>query len=153
MLGILHFKNIIRYNIMSKMNLIKKTVIFLLMFTLLSSMTAFAEANNITESTYEPLHYLNDNTSLSIAIPSNNTWKTEITASEINPEWNDSDIFSVVNFNNADMSFDNNNVLTMTFNNVDYSITKQKTNIQHCRLIFQKQAYLLFNLKSSATEL
>ncbi len=51
----------------------------------------------------------------------------------------------------------------MTFNNVDYengnlvvfycSITKPKTNIRHCRLIFPKQAYLLFNLKFSATEL
>ena len=102
------------------MNLIKKTVAFLLMFALLSSMTAFAETNNAIENTYEPLHYLNDNTSISIAIPSNNAWKTEITASEINSEWDDRDIFSVVNFNNADMSFDNNNVLTMTFNNVDY---------------------------------
>lgn len=54
------------------MNLIKKTVAFLLMFALLSSMTAFAETNNAIENTYEPLHYLNDNTSISIAIPSNN---------------------------------------------------------------------------------
>lgn len=40
------------------MNLIKKTVAFLLMFALLSSMTAFAETNNAIENTYEPLHYL-----------------------------------------------------------------------------------------------
>ena len=126
---------------------------------MLNSTIVLAEQRN---GIYEPLDYLNDNTPLSIAIPSSNAWKTEIAASEINSEWNDNDEFSIVNFDNADMSFDNNNVLTMTFNNVDYENgnlvvllfhNKPKTNIRHCRLIFQKQAYPLFNLKSNATEL
>ena len=137
----------------------KILIIYSLIFILLNSTIVLAEQRN---GIYEPLDYLNDNTPLSIAIPSSNAWKTEIAASEINSEWNDNDEFSIVNFDNADMSFDNNNVLTMTFNMLTMkmetllfycSITKPKTNIRHCRLIFQKQAYLLFNLKFSATEL
>ena len=136
----------------------KILIIYSLIFILLNSTIVLAEQRN---GIYEPLDYLNDNTPLSIAIPSSNAWKTEIAASEINSEWNDNDEFSIVNFDNADMSFDNNNVLTMTFmltmkmeTLLFYcSITKPKTNIRHCRLIFQKQAYLLFNLKFSATEL
>lgn len=136
----------------------KILIIYSLIFILLNSTIVLAEQRN---GIYEPLDYLNDNTPLSIAIPSSNAWKTEIAASEINSEWNDNDEFSIVNFDNADMSFDNNNVLTMTFmltmkmeTLLFYcSITKPKTNIRHCRLIFQKQAYPLFNLKSNATEL
>ena len=87
----------------------------------LSLTVAFAEqSNNIATSTYEPIHYITDDTSLSIAILSNHAWETEIAASEINSEWNNSDKFSVVNFSNADMSFDDDNVLTMIFNDVDY---------------------------------
>ena len=95
----------------------KILIIYSLIFILLNSTIVLAEQRN---GIYEPLDYLNDNTPLSIAIPSSNAWKTEIAASEINSEWNDNDEFSIVNFDNADMSFDNNNVLTMTFNNVDY---------------------------------
>lgn len=137
----------------------KILIIYSLIFILLNSTIVLAEQRN---GIYEPLDYLNDNTPLSIAIPSSNAWKTEIAASEINSEWNDNDEFSIVNFDNADMSFDNNNVLTMLLIMLTMkmetllfycSITKPKTNIRHCRLIFQKQAYPLFNLKSNATEL
>ena len=60
------------------------------------------------------------------------------------------------------MSFDNNNVLTMTFNNVDYENgnlvvllfhNKTKDEYSALQIDFPKQAYLLFNLKFSATEL
>ena len=83
------------------MNLIKKNSCFFVDVCTVKFYDSFCR--NAIENTYEPLHYLNDNTSISIAIPSNNAWKTEITASEINSEWDDRDIFSVVNFNNADM--------------------------------------------------
>ena len=152
------FSKFYRKDYLILMKATKILIIYSLIFILLNSTIVLAEQRN---GIYEPLDYLNDNTPLSIAIPSSNAWKTEIAASEINSEWNDNDEFSIVNFDNADMSFDNNNVLTMTFmltmkmeTLLFYcSITKPKTNIRHCRLIFQKQAYLLFNLKFSATEL
>lgn len=152
------FSKFYRKDYLILMKATKILIIYSLIFILLNSTIVLAEQRN---GIYEPLDYLNDNTPLSIAIPSSNAWKTEIAASEINSEWNDNDEFSIVNFDNADMSFDNNNVLTMTFmltmkmeTLLFYcSITKPKTNIRHCRLIFQKQAYPLFNLKSNATEL
>lgn len=153
------FSKFYRKDYLILMKATKILIIYSLIFILLNSTIVLAEQRN---GIYEPLDYLNDNTPLSIAIPSSNAWKTEIAASEINSEWNDNDEFSIVNFDNADMSFDNNNVLTMTLIMLTMkmetllfycSITKPKTNIRHCRLIFQKQAYPLFNLKSNATEL
>ena len=146
------FSKFYRKDYLILMKATKILIIYSLIFILLNSTIVLAEQRN---GIYEPLDYLNDNTPLSIAIPSSNAWKTEIAASEINSEWNDNDEFSIVNFDNADMSFDNNNVLTMKMETLLFycSITKPKTNIRHCRLIFQKQAYPLFNLKSNATEL
>ena len=111
------FSKFYRKDYLILMKATKILIIYSLIFILLNSTIVLAEQRN---GIYEPLDYLNDNTPLSIAIPSSNAWKTEIAASEINSEWNDNDEFSIVNFDNADMSFDNNNVLTMTFNNVDY---------------------------------
>lgn len=70
----------------------KILIIYSLIFILLNSTIVLAEQRN---GIYEPLDYLNDNTPLSIAIPSSNAWKTEIAASEINSEWNDNDEFAL----------------------------------------------------------
>ena len=101
------FSKFYRKDYLILMKATKILIIYSLIFILLNSTIVLAEQRN---GIYEPLDYLNDNTPLSIAIPSSNAWKTEIAASEINSEWNDNDEFSIVNFDNADMSFDNNNV-------------------------------------------
>lgn len=51
----------------------KILIIYSLIFILLNSTIVLAEQRN---GIYEPLDYLNDNTPLSIAIPSSNAWKT-----------------------------------------------------------------------------
>ena len=55
----------------------KILIIYSLIFILLNSTIVLAEQRN---GIYEPLDYLNDNTPLSIAIPSSNAWKTEISS-------------------------------------------------------------------------
>lgn len=93
------FSKFYRKDYLILMKATKILIIYSLIFILLNSTIVLAEQRN---GIYEPLDYLNDNTPLSIAIPSSNAWKTEIAASEINSEWNDNDEFSIVNFDNAE---------------------------------------------------
>ena len=103
------FSKFYRKDYLILMKATKILIIYSLIFILLNSTIVLAEQRN---GIYEPLDYLNDNTPLSIAIPSSNAWKTEIAASEINSEWNDNDEFSI---NNVD--YENGNLVVLLFHN------------------------------------
>lgn len=85
-----------------------------------SAIETVAPINKTEEISHEPLRYVTSDTQMVIATPVKEGWTVSVSASQIKNTWENTDDFDVVDFSNADMSFDDENILTMTFNNVDY---------------------------------
>lgn len=100
------FSKFYRKDYLILMKATKILIIYSLIFILLNSTIVLAEQRN---GIYEPLDYLNDNTPLSIAIPSSNAWKTEI-ARQKSIRSGTTTTNSHCQFDNARYVLNNNNV-------------------------------------------
>lgn len=95
-----------------------KVVISLLLSAMLLNLPVCAIAKD--EVSIAPLDYLDDATSIVIAMPTDGGWKVSISASDICENWDDNDEFTVVNFSNAEINYNTNNELEFVFNDIDY---------------------------------
>lgn len=96
---------------------------FLSVIMLTSAIPALATENiqiSTTDKSISPIRYLTDDTSMVIASPTDKGWSTTLAASQIKSSWKDTDEFNVVDFTNANITFNDDNTLNMIFNTTDY---------------------------------